>query len=64
MIFLYIAFGLFFYFFCMWIFRVVFLLLLLKIAGNVKKKVELEIKGKVDSLKGALKENGENMSNL
>lgn len=48
----------------MWIFRVIFLVLLLKIAGNAKKKVELEIKEKINSVKEGLKENGKNMSNM
>lgn len=57
MIFLYIFFGLFFYFLLMWLFRLCFILILFKIAGNVKRKIELEIKEKVNTLKGALKEN-------
>lgn len=55
MIFLYILFALFFYFLFMWLFRLVFLVLLLKIAGNVKRKIEIELKEKVNSMKEGLK---------
>lgn len=55
MIFLYILFGLFFYFLFMWIFRVVFTVFLLKLVGNLKRKVELEIQEKIKTVKEGLK---------
>lgn len=61
MIFLYILFALFIYFLFMWLFRIFFLMVLLKIAGNVKRKVELEVKEKLKSVKDGI---NENMSNL
>ena len=64
MIFLYIAFGMFLYFLLMWSFRILFFIIFLKIAGQVKRKIELDVKEKIDKLKGAVKENAENMSNL
>jgi hypothetical protein len=48
----------------MWLFRLVFLLLFIRLVGNIKKKIELDIKEKLNNLKGAVKENVENMSNL
>jgi hypothetical protein len=39
----------------MWVFRAVFLILLLKLAGSIKKKIELELKEKLNNVKEGLK---------
>jgi hypothetical protein len=64
MIFLYIIFGIFFWYLFAWLFRIIFLLFIIRLAGKLKKQVEEDIKRKIDNVKGALKENGENMSDL
>lgn len=57
MIFLYILVGLFSYFLFLWLFRIFFLIVALKLAGKVKRQIETDIKEKLNSLKGAVKEN-------
>jgi hypothetical protein len=39
----------------MWLFRVVFLILLLKLAGSIKKKIEVDVKEKLNTMKEGLK---------
>lgn len=41
----------------MWLFRLVFLFIIMKVAGKIKQNVEKEIKEKINTLKGSVKEN-------
>jgi hypothetical protein len=52
---------LFLYFLFLWSFRIFFLIVLLKIAGKIKENVEHSLKEKMDSLKGGLKNDNENV---
>lgn len=55
MIFTYIICGLFFYFFFMWLFRLVMLVITLKMLQSVKQKVEADVKEKFEKIKGEFK---------